>query len=398
VKREISVSRTVWLVARRELNTRLRTKSFLIGTAVSLAVLIGFVLMQSTLFAGDSASRVGLSGQATAITGQLTAEAGTRGITVRTTAVNDLAAGEAMVADGELDVLVSGAPSALRVLVRDTLDEDLRKALNTLVQEQVLRAQLAAVEDLDPDQVLATVADATVDVHALGSPDPNHDQRLAVALVIVAMLYMALLLYGTMVAQGVVEEKSSRVVEILLATVRPWQLLLGKVIGLGLVGLAQFALIGTVGLVLAAATDVLTITGAATSTLLWGLVWYLLGYLFYATVFASAGSLVSRQEETQAVLLPVTMVLVLAFVLGFGLLSRAPGGTATTVLSLLPPFSPILMPGRIALDAVPGWQIALAAALTLLSVAGLAWLGGRVYSGAILRTGPRLKLREALRS
>jgi ABC-2 type transport system permease protein len=395
--REISASRTVWLIARRELNTRLRTKSFLIGTAISLAVLIGFVLMQSTLFAGESTSRVGLSGQATSIAARLTAEAEAARFTVRTSTVDDLAKGEAMVAEGDLDVLVSGAPSALRVLVRENLDEDLRKALNTLVQEQVLRAQLAAVEDLDPDQVLATVADATVDVRALGPSDPNHDQRLAVALVIVAMLYMALLLYGTMVAQGVVEEKSSRVVEILLATVRPWQLLLGKVLGLGLVGLTQFALIGTVGLVLATVTDVLTIAGAATSTLIWGLVWYLLGFLFYATVFASAGSLVSRQEETQAVLLPVTMVLVLAFVLGFGLLSRAPGGTATTVLSLLPPFAPILMPGRIALDAVSGWQIGLAMALTLLSVAALAWLGGRIYAGAALRTGSRLKLRDALR-
>ncbi|HVK20671.1 MAG TPA: ABC transporter permease [Actinokineospora sp.] len=396
-RRPVSAGRTVWLIARRELNARLRTKSFLIGTAVSLAILTAFVLMQSTLFAGEATSKIGLSGQATAIAGQLQEQAGARGVAVLTTSLDDLAAGEAMVADGELDVLVSGAPAALRVLVRETLDEDLRKALNAIVQEQVLRAQLAAVEDLDPDQVLDTVADATADVHALGPPDPSHDQRLAVALVIVAMLYMALLLYGTMVAHGVVEEKSSRVVEVLLATVRPWQLLLGKVVGLGLVGLAQFTLIGVVGLIMATATDVLTITGPATGTLVWGVVWYLLGYLFYATVFASAGSLVSRQEETQSVLLPITMVLVLAFVLGFGLLSRAPSGTATTLLSLLPPFSPILVPGRIALGTIQGWEIAVAAALSLLSVAALAWVGGRIYAGAALRTGGRLKVREALR-
>jgi len=396
-RRPVSAGRTVWLIARRELNARLRTKSFLIGTAVSLAILTAFVLMQSTLFAGEATSKIGLSGQATAIAGQLQEQAGARGVAVLTTSLDDLAAGEAMVADGELDVLVSGAPAALRVLVRETLDEDLRKALNAIVQEQVLRAQLAAVEVLDPDQVLDTVADATADVHALGPPDPSHDQRLAVALVIVAMLYMALLLYGTMVAHGVVEEKSSRVVEVLLATVRPWQLLLGKVVGLGLVGLAQFTLIGVVGLIMATATDVLTITGPATGTLVWGVVWYLLGYLFYATVFASAGSLVSRQEETQSVLLPITMVLVLAFVLGFGLLSRAPSGTATTLLSLLPPFSPILVPGRIALGTIQGWEIAVAAALSLLSVAALAWVGGRIYAGAALRTGGRLKVREALR-
>ncbi|MDQ3405466.1 MAG: ABC transporter permease [Actinomycetota bacterium] len=389
--------RAVWLVARRELRSRLRAKSFLIGTAVSIAILIAFVMMQSTLFADNSPIRIGLSGQATAIAGPLTAQADAGDLDISTTTVPDVAAGETLVADDDLDILVSGAPAELRVLVRESLDDDLRKVLDGLVQEQVLRAQLASVEELRSDEVLATVANASIDLRALSVPDPLHDQRLALALVIVALLYMALLLYGTMVAQGVVEEKSSRVVEILLATVRPWQLLLGKVIGLGLVGLAQFVVVGTVGLALAVSTDVLTIAGQATSTLLWGVLWYLLGYLFYATVFAAAGSLVSRQEETHSVLLPITMVLVLAFVLGFGLLTRSPSGTATTVLSLLPPFAPILMPGRIALGVAPGWQIALAVVLTAVSVAGLAWLGGRIYAGAVLRTGARLSVRQALR-
>ncbi|SDD28847.1 ABC transporter permease [Actinokineospora iranica] len=393
----MTARRAVWLIARRELHARLRTRSFLIGTAVSVAVLIGFVLLQSTVFGAANVTRVGLSGQATVLSGSLGEEARTRGVDVRASTVRDPVAGEAMVADGDLDALVTGPPAALRVVVGDTLDENLRRALNALVQQEVLRAQLAAVEELDPDQVLATVADAGVDVRSLHAPDAQRDQRLAVALVIVALLYLSLLLYGTMVAQGVVEEKSSRVVEILLATVRPWQLLLGKVIGLGLVGLAQLAVIGAVGVVLATATEVLTIPGAALGTLVWGLFWYLLGYLFYASVFAAAGSLVSRQEETQAVLLPVTSVLVLAFVLGLGLLTRSPNGTATAVLSVLPPFAPILMPGRIALAEAPAGQIALAAALTLAAVALLARLGGRIYAGAILRTGPRIPLREALR-
>ncbi|GLZ43707.1 ABC transporter permease [Actinokineospora sp. NBRC 105648] len=390
-------SRAVWLIARRELRTRLRARSFLIGTAVSVAVLIGFVLMQSTLFGGERVTRVGLVGQATAVAGSLAEEAGSRGLEVRTSTLRDQPAGEAAVADGDLDALVTGTPAALHVVVDETLDENLRRALNTLVQREVLRAQLAAVEELDPDHVLATVSDATVDVRSLRAPDPEHDQRLAVALVIVALLYMSLLLYGTMVAQGVVEEKSSRVVEILLATVRPWQLLLGKVVGLGLVGLAQLTVVGGVGVALAAWADVLTIPGAALGTLLWGLLWYLLGYLFYAAVFAAAGSLVSRQEETQSVLLPITSVLVLAFVLGFGLLSRAPNASATAVLSVLPPFAPVLMPGRIALATATGWEIALAAALMIASVVLLAWLGGRIYAGAILRTGARQRLREVLR-
>ncbi|MBM7771642.1 ABC-2 type transport system permease protein [Actinokineospora baliensis] len=393
----MTAQRTVWLVARRELRTRLRARSFLVGTAVSIAILVGFVLMQSTLFGGERITRVGLSGQAAAISAPLSAQARSLGLDVQVSTVRDAAAGEAAVLDGDLDALVTGTPAALHVVVDETLDENLRRALNILVQEEVLRAQLAAIEELDPDQVLGTVADATVDVRSLRAPDPTHDERLAMALVIVALLYLSLLLYGTMVAQGVVEEKSSRVVEILLATVRPWELLAGKVVGLGLVGLAQLTVVGGVGVVLAVVTDVITIPGVAAGTLLWGVLWYLLGYLFYATVFAAAGSLVSRQEETQSVLLPVTSVLVLAFVLGFGLLSRIPNSSATTVLSILPPFAPILMPGRLALGTATAWDVTLAVVLMLLSIAALTWLAGRIYARAVLRTGPRLPLREALR-
>src|SRR6185503_4699528 len=163
-------------------------------------------------------------------------------------------------------------------------------------------------------------------------------------LVVVALLYLALLLYGSMVAQGVVEEKSSRVVELLLANVRPWQLLSGKVLGLGLVGLIQLFSVGAVGLLLAILTQVVTLTGAAAGRLAWGLRRYLLGYLLYATVFAAVGSLVSRQEDVQSVLMPITVVLVMAFVLGFAVLTSSPTGPTATVLSLLPPLSPILMP------------------------------------------------------
>jgi len=389
--------RTVLLVARRELNTRLRTRSFVVSTVVSLVVLIGFVLTQSTLFDEEQTTRVGLNGQSIAVAGPLKDAAAQLDHAVTTNEVTDLAAGKEMVADGELDALVSGAPAELNVLARGDLDPDLRSVLNGLVQQQVLAGLLASVEDLDATAVLATVADAGVRVRSLEPEDPQHDERLALALIVVALLYLSLLLYGSMVAQGVVEEKSSRVVELLLATVRPWQLLSGKVLGLGLVGLIQLFAIGGVGLLLAILTGVVTISGAATGALAWGLLWYLLGYLLYATVFAAVGSLVSRQEDVQSVLMPITMVLVVAFLLGFAVLSRGPSGPTATVLSLLPPLSPILMPGRIALGAVPPWQVGLAIVLTLATVALLARLGGVVYRNSVLHMGPRLRLRDVLR-
>jgi ABC-2 type transport system permease protein len=226
----------------------------------------------------------------------------------------------------------------------------------------------------------------------------DEGQRLVIGLVVAFLLYMALMIYGQMVAQGVVEEKSSRVVELLLSTVRPWQLLAGKVLGLGLVGLIQFAVIAVVGLAAGLATDAITISGAAIGGLLAGLLWYLLGFFFYATIFAAVGSLVSRQEDAQGVLTPVTMVIVVGFVFGINLLIEDGSSTLTMVMALLPPFAPILMPGLTAMGLAPIWLQVGSILLTLGGIALVSWLGGRIYRNAVLRSGSRVRLRDALSS
>jgi len=390
-----SAVRPVWLIARRELRSRLRSKAFLLGTLATVVVIAGYLMLQGAVFSNASRSTVGLNGQATALAGPLTDSARSLGLDVSTVDVSDLADGERRVADEELDVLVSGAPASLHALVLKDIDDDLRNVLNGLMQRQVLVGQLAEADpEQDPQEILRIVADATVDVRSIETPDPERGQRTGVALVLIALLYFSLLLYGTMVAQGVIEEKSSRVVEILLATVRPWQLLAGKVIGIGLVGLAQLAVIGGIGVTLASVTGVITISGIATGSLIWGLVWYLLGYAFYALVFAASGALVSRQEEAQAVIMPVTMVVAIGFVLAISLLPGGGTDSTTTLLSLIPPLSPIFMPGRMALGAAPAWQIALSLVLTVAAIAAMVWLGGRIYRTAVLRIGTRVRLRE----
>jgi ABC-2 type transport system permease protein len=114
-------------------------------------------------------------------------------------------------------------------------------------------------------------------------------------------------------------------------------------------------------------------------------------------VFAAVGSLVSRQEDAQPVIMPVTLVLLVAFVLGFSVLARNAASTASTVLSLVPLLSPVLMPGKIALGAAPGWQIGAALGLTIAAIVLLTALGGRIYRNAVLHMGSRLRLRDALR-
>ena len=386
----------VRLVAKRELNTRLRTKSFVIGTAVILVVFAGYFLLQATLLGDAGRSKIGLSGQATGISDQLKTVALQLGRDVETITVTSPADGRKQVEKGDLDALLSGSASDLQVLVKSDLDKQLHAALNSIAQQQVLNAKLLEA-GLDAPQVLNAISTATVKVTSITPPDPERDQRLVIGLVMVFLLYLSITTYGTLVAQGIVEEKSSRVVEILLSTLRPWQLMLGKVLGLGLTGLIQLVILAGAGLGMATATGTLTLSGVATSTVLWGLLWYVLGFFLYATIFAGTGSLVSRQEDVQSVVTPVMMVLIGGFVVGLSLLQQSPGGTATTALSLIPLLSPVLMPGRIAAGSVSDLQVGLSIVLPLAAIALFTWLGGRIYHNAVLRMGSRVRLREALR-
>ncbi|MET0135733.1 MAG: ABC transporter permease, partial [Kibdelosporangium sp.] len=333
----------------------------------------------------------------TAVGPALTESARQLGHEVEIQDVTDPAAGEQQVRDGDLDALVTGPVAALQVTVKDNLDTELRNALNGLMQQQVLQSQLAAA-DLDAKEVLETAARAQVKVAELEPRSDDQGQRLMIGLVVAFLLYMALMIYGQMVAVGVVEEKSSRVVEILLATVRPTHLLLGKVLGLGLVGMIQFTIIGVVGVVAGLLSGALTVSAAAVGGLLAGLLWYVLGFFFYATIFAATASLVSRQEDAQSVLMPVTMVIVAGFIFGINLLLGNSSGTLTMVVAVLPPFAPILMPGLTAMGLAPIWLQAAAILLTLGGIVLVSWIGGRIYRNAVLRTGSRVRLRDALRS
>jgi len=392
----LSGRRAVWLVMKRELNTRLRTRSFVVGTVVLLVLLLGYVGFQTALAGSSDKSTVGLTGQAIGIAQQLQTQAALSGREVSTIVVTDPAEGRKKVEDGDLDALVSGSAAKLTATYKSSLDDQLRKVLDQVAQRQVLDGVLSSAQ-LEPAEVMAQVNSTHVRDDAL-SPEPaDHTQRLVVGLVVAFLLYMSIITYGMMVAQGVVEEKSSRVVEILLASVRPWQLLLGKVIGLGLVGLTQLVILAAAGLVAASVTGVFTLSGFATGAALWGLLWYLLGFLLYATIYGALGSLVSRQEDTQSVVGPLNIVLVVGFIAGFNLLVQDPSSSATKVVSLIPLLSPILMPARISTGAAAGWEIALSLGLTLACVALLTWLGGRIYGNSVLRIGSRIKLSEALR-
>jgi ABC-2 type transport system permease protein len=258
------------------------------------------------------------------------------------------------------------------------------------VSQVSLGAQLAA----------AGVTKVDVPKVAVTSLDPGAEQngqRIAAAIIGVSILYGLLILFGQFLAQGVVEEKSSRVVELLLATMRPWQLLAGKILGLGVLGLAQIVVILVVGVGGALSFDVVAVPGDVVGTAVSVVAWFVLGYALFASIFATAASLVSRQEDLGIVLMPTTLLLVAALVVGIQAGSD-PGGTLATVTSLTPGLSPLVMPVRQAAGHVPLWQIALAVVLMLVAIGLVVRLGGRIYSAALLRTSGKTKLREALKA
>jgi ABC-2 type transport system permease protein len=213
----------------------------------------------------------------------------------------------------------------------------------------------------------------------------------------VVLLFMAIAFYCAFVLTGVVEEKSSRVVEVLLSRLRPTELLAGKIFGIGLVGLAQLAVVMTAGLVALRFADNTLAPETAPSTLAWIVFWFILGYAFYSVLYATAGSLVSRQEETQSLQLPMTGLLFVAYILAF-IATESPDGAVALVGSLFPATAPMVMIVRIALGGVPGWQIVASVTLTVAAVYGLVQAAGRIYAGGVLRFGGRVRLREAWRS
>ena len=195
------------------------------------------------------------------------------------------------------------------------------------------------------------------------------------------LLYGQLIGIGIFVAMGVVEEKSSRVVELLLSTLKPTHLLAGKVIGLGLLGLGQLLVIAVIGLAAGAASGAVDVDGDLLTAAGLALGWFVVGYAFYGAAFACAASLVSRQEDLQSVLTPLQMLLLVGFFLSFAV-TDDPDGTLAVVSSFLPPVAPMIMPARIAVGEASTVEIVGAFAVTLGAAAILIPLAARIYSGA----------------
>lgn len=388
---------TVRLVAGRELGVRLRSKVFRITTVALLVLLVGAAVVIDLVGDGDSTESVGVTAAESAITAPLTAAARSLDVGITTREVPDEATGLRQVADGDLDALVTASPNGLRVAVKEDLNDEWRAVLAVVARQQVLDNEISVLGG-DPARVNEAVAATRVDVTQLDPVPAHQGERLVLGIAAALLIYMGLMLYGPAVSQGVVEEKSSRVVELLLSTVRPWTLMAGKVLGIGLVALIQMIVLAGGGLVAALATGALSLpSGEATGTVIWSVVWYVIGFFLYALPFAAVGAMVSRQEDVGGISSPIVLAIVVPWVLGISIVPGDPDNGLIAVLSLLPIFAPVLMPMRIALGVAPVWQLVLSVVLALALIGVLIRLTGRIYRNAVLRTGARVSFRDALR-
>ena len=385
--------RGTWrLVARRDFWVRIRERSFLISTLINIAVISILVLARaSSAVAGGPSFDLGYVGSGTVADGAaaLGAQAGVR-IDVRS--LPDLSTATSALRDGSVDAVVTQT----QLIGHTSLDP----TLAPLVEASARNLALAAVLDAHhvSQQERDAVNNSTPLAYAfLEKEPPNRNQNAAVAFVGVLLLYGQLFGYGIWVASGVIEEKASRVVEMLLSAIRPKQLLLGKIVGIGTLGLAQLIVISSFAIGLAFATNAIDVSSSAFGAA--GLVigWFVLGFAFYATLFAAAGSLVTRMEELQNVIVPINLTILVSFFISIGAL-QDPNGRLQVIASILPTSSALAMPVRIVLGAAPAWQVAVSLVALVGSTILLVPFAARLYSGAVLRTRGRVRIREAWRS
>ena len=385
----------IWVIATREFMTRIRTRVFAITTALTVIAIGGYILLQAYVFNTSTSSlEVGFVGAAQSISAPVRAEAAGFGETINVHPYTSAAAGKADVQSGTLDALVSGSGAGTTMMVQSKVNLTLETVLNDVARGQVLDQYLTK-HSLPPSDVDGQLA-FSVSVNELSPVNAARVEQIVIGLLVAGVLYVTMVIYGQLVAAGVIEEKSNRIVEILLATVRPWQLMLGKITGIGLVALVQVVLIAGVALVLASATKLVSIPTLGIDVVISGVVWFVLGYLMYALLYAAAGSMVSRQEDVASVALPVTLVLVAAWIIALTVAAPDPGSPATSVFSFIPLFSPVIMPVRIAAGVAPFWQVAISVVLVIATIYILVAIAGRIYRNSVLRVGGRVKLSDAL--
>jgi ABC-2 type transport system permease protein len=419
----------LWVITAREYLERVRTRWFLFSTVFGPVFFAALMILPAIVArrtkASEDVSRIVVLDVTGRELGHRIADGLSVGMTGDTarTRVQELRADQLAPAEstatraivrGELTgylVLDSAALDGRRVRYagRNASAEADMEMIRRVVRESVMETRLE-MAGVGPDQSAALVrTQLEFELERITDRGRGGSAKVSVAfaLIIVVMLYMALMLYGQAVLRGVMEEKQTRVAEVVVSSVEPWRLLAGKVIGVGAVGLTQLAVwISSAILLLRYRGPILARFGASEMSFtppdvtvgmgLMLLLFFVAGYVFYSALFAAVGAMVSTEQEAQQALMPIILLLVSSFVFFQPILSNPTSGLAQT-LSWLPFSAPIVMPLRMAVIPVAGWEVAVA----LTSVAAgsyiAVWIAARIYRTGMLMYGKRPTMRELAR-
>jgi ABC-2 type transport system permease protein len=382
------------LVASREIRLRIRSRAFVVSTLILMAGVVALVVLTAVLQRGDDRrhTKVAVVDALPALRQTLVDTGDALNTDVIVVALPDRTTAERQVRDGDVDLALVGSD----VIWKDDTDDIDAAIVRSAAQAATThaRADQLGVGDQQLAELLQPVA---LDDVVLEPQNGDRGVRIGTATIGVILLFLAIQTYGNMVLMGVVEEKSSRVVEVLLSHVRPRRLLAGKILGIGSLGLLQLVLVVASALVALAAVHGIDVPNVPVDALIWFVVWFLLGFGLYATAYAMGGSLVSRQEDAASVVTPISIPFIASYLASFAI-AGSPDSTFATIVSLVPITAPMTMPVRIAAGHPPAFQVALSVVLTALAIYVLVVVAGRVYSRNVLRTGSRVPWKVALRA
>lgn len=428
------------LIFQREYLTRVRKKSFiimsLIGPLLTVALFAVPVLIAKM---SDSGKVVAVADAGGMFADKLPEDKDD----IRFTRVSaDLPAAKAEFNKAKYDALLYvpkldlANPDGFQVYSRKglgmSLERDIKRAVDRAVENK--RLSQAGIERTVLDNMKADVDLQTVNLSEEGERSSSTGVSTGVAYACGFLIYMFIFIYGIQIMRGVMEEKTNRIVEVVISSVKPFQLMMGKVMGIAAVGFTQLALwvllslgistamAGTMSpdkVVQSRVEQVNAASGTSTTQaketkaegnkmmqalkqadlnvpLIVGcfLFYFLGGYLFYGALFGAIGSAVDNETDTQQFMLPVTMPLVLTFVVSQAILTTNPNGSVAFWMSMIPFTSPIAMMMRLPFGGVPAWQIALSMALLILGFIGTIWLAARIYRVGILMYGKKVTYRE----
>ena len=404
----------VWQIAKREIIQRGLNKATLATTIIMALVLgVGGIIAGNLLSSESEPDTIAVTadtqqmGTALKAVSKQMQEAGVGAMTddavTKRVASNEEA--KKLVQKGDVDYAIVKAGEETQLLS----DGPAPMSLSTTVRQIASSAALTKyIQDVggnvqELNKQVNDVKFKAVNVSPKDEKDKDSDDsqlndmaNYIISLVALLLMFMIIMTAGQVVALGVVEEKSSRIVEVLLGAVSPTRLLLGKVLGVAIMALAQLAIMGLGafigGRALVQALD-MHVDAAGISG--WVLVWMVLGFCTYIFLYAGVGAMVTRTEDMGTALMPLVFLQMVILYVALFVAMRNPVSSIVRVLSFIPGASCYAMPVRIAWSVAPTWEILVAVALNLLALPLLIWLGGRAYRRGVMNTGGKLSFRQA---